>query len=424
MNNLDEKDLLARELRERAGDVAGHPVSFTAVRASAKRLQRRRQVVTGAVAAAVAGIALPTGVAVTAALNDNGTDNPGYVAGPSASASPTDASSAAALAPSGPVPFTIEGLPRGRQTTVRYINRDQQVLMTPDGEVDLGMDYSQMTPYRDGWFGLVGTKNGWENVVLTEDMSIERSTLGGDGIVPDTEGTRVLYVQRDFNVPGRTVVVDEPSETTYDREQMTWDVPEGTGSVLPVGYLDEDTVAFQVTTTEGQTQAYTASSGDADPVPIKGLLRLTSASEANGLVAGLVSYDPLEGSCWGVMDPQQSPTDLVWKTCDYSLHEFSPDGRYVIASAPDSDGYGPAGLVVLDVETWEPVVEFEPERRTVVALAQATWEDADTVVAVVVEGDAYALVRAELDGRLEAVSDTYRSQDMSTPLTLAERPRF
>ena len=38
--------------------------------------------VLGAVAAAVASIALPTGVAVTAALNDNGTDNPGYVASP------------------------------------------------------------------------------------------------------------------------------------------------------------------------------------------------------------------------------------------------------------------------------------------------------------------------------------------------------
>jgi hypothetical protein len=322
------------------------------------------------------------------------------------------------------VPFTLEGLPRGRQTTVRYIVRDQQMLMTPDGEVDLGMDYSQMTPYRDGWFGLVGTRNGWENVVLTEDLSIERSTLGGDGIVPDTEGTRVLYVQRDFNVPGRTVVVDEPSETSYVREQMTWDVPEGTSSVVPVGYLDEETVAFQVTTGEGRTQPYTASSRDTGLVPIKGLLRLTSASEATGLVAGLVSYDPLEGSCWGVMDPQRSTTDLVWKTCDYSLHEFSPDGRYVIASAPDSDGYGPAGLVVLDVETWEPVVEFEPQPRTVVALAQATWEDADTVVAVVVEGDAFALVRAELDGRLETVSDTYRSRDMSMPLTLAERPRF
>jgi hypothetical protein len=127
MNNLDEKDLLARELRERAGDVAGHPVSFTAVRASAKRLQRRRQVVTGAVAAAVAGIALPTGVAVTAALNDNGTDT---------AASPGRRPPRARPTPRVPpplrraaVPFTIEGPPRPADT-VRYII-DRQMLMTP-----------------------------------------------------------------------------------------------------------------------------------------------------------------------------------------------------------------------------------------------------------------------------------------------------
>jgi hypothetical protein len=137
----------------------------------------------------------------------------------------------------------------------------------------------------------------------------------------------------------------------------------------------------------------------------------------------MVTYNPAKGSCWGVMDPVRSTTDLVWRTCEYSLHEFSPDGRYVIASAPDSDGMGPAGLVVLDVETWQPVVEFEPERRTVTALTQATWEDADTVAAVLMEGNEYALVRAELDGRLEAVSDTYESKDMSLPLWLAERPR-
>ncbi|HEU4514838.1 MAG TPA: hypothetical protein VFR87_17140, partial [Nocardioidaceae bacterium] len=396
-----------------------------AVRASARRLQHRRRVVTGVVAAAVTSIALPTGVAVTGALDDNGNGDGGYVAGPSASASPTDASTATALAPPGePVPLTLQGLPRGRQTTVRYIVGDQQLLVTAEGDVDLGTSYTQLTPYRDGWLGLAGTENGWENVVLDEDMTVQRSTLGGDGIMPNTEGTRVLYVQRELNVPGRTVVVDEPSRTTYEREQMTWDVPDGTSAVLPLGYLDDDTVVFQVTTAEGMTAPYLASAGDADLVPVDRFLRLTSASEANGLVAGMVTYNPAKGSCWGVMDPARSTTDLVWRTCEYSLHEFSPDGRYVIASAPDSDGMGPAGLVVLDVETWKPVVEFEPERRTLTALTQATWEDADTVAAVLMEGNEYALVRAELDGRLEAVSDTYESRDMSLPLWLAERPRL
>ncbi len=421
MNNLDEKDLLARELRERAGEMTGHPVSFTQVRASARRLQRRRRVVTGVVAAAVATVALPTGLAVVSGVDDG--KGPGYVAGPSASPNPTDASTAP-TPPAEPAPLSLDGLPRGNQTPVRYILNDRQVLVTAEGDIDLGTAYTELTPYRDGWLALAGTRNGWENVVLGRDLAVERSTPGGAGIVPNTEGTRVLYVQRDFNVRGRTVVVDEPSTTTYDREQMTWDVPSDARDVLPLGYLGEDTVVFQTTTDEGRTEPYLASAGDADLVPLRGFLRLTAVSEADGLVAGLVSYDPEKGSCWGVMDPARSTTDLVWRTCEYSLHEFSPDGRHVVASAPDSDAMGPAGLVVLDVATWKPVVAFEPPRRTVTALTQATWEDSDTVVAVLMEGNEFALVRAELDGRLEAVSDTYESRDMSLPLWLAELPRW
>ncbi len=53
MSSHDEKDLLTRELRERSSDVGGHPIGFDAVRKSARRIQRRRQVLAGAVAAVV-----------------------------------------------------------------------------------------------------------------------------------------------------------------------------------------------------------------------------------------------------------------------------------------------------------------------------------------------------------------------------------
>ncbi len=78
---------------------------------------------------------------------------------------------------------------------------------------------------------------------------------------------------------------------------------------------------------------------------------------------------------------------------------------------------------MLDTRTWQPVVDFEPAPQRLVALAQATWEDADSVIAVVADGDDVGLVRAELDGRLESVSDVYRSRDMTLPLWLAEQPR-
>jgi hypothetical protein len=86
--------------------------------------------------------------------------------------------------------------------------------------------------------------------------------------------------------------------------------------------------------------------------------------------------------------------------------------------------WGPSQLTVLDTETWKPVVEFSPERDVVGQVAQATWEDEDTVVAVVVENDDFGIVRAELDGRLELTTGTYQSTDMASQLWFAEKPRY
>lgn len=427
MSDVDERDLLVQELRQRAGEVSGQPVTFHEVRDRARRMQRRRTVVTGAVAAAVAAVALPTGVAVTTALDGNGSGNgPGYAASPSAD--PTTGPSADATGraptpnPDGTFPLTITGLPRGGDPEVSYVVGGERLLVTPSGETDLPVSYSQITPYRDGWLALRGGEDGWENVVLDQDLGVQRTTPGGPTLVPSPDGRRILYSQRDFNVPGRTVVIDEPSETDYEREAMTWDAPRAS-TVVPVGYLDEDTVVFQ---TEGGEQPLVAmgTGEDGATVPLEGFVKVTSVSQANGLVAGQVSYDPVDGSCYGVMDPAVSTTRMLWTTCDFALFEFSPDGRHVIAGPADFDMWGPSGLTVLDVATWAPVVEFEPARGVVGQVAQATWEDDDSVVAVVVENDEFAVVRAELSGALEAVSDSYRSTDLTLPLWFAERPRY
>lgn len=427
MNHLDEKDLLARALRERAGDVTGQPVSFQAVRGSARRVQRRRRMVTGAVAAAVATVALPTGIAVNNAVQGpSGPDTePQFAATPAQepTASSTAAGPPATPNPDGTFTLTTQGLPQGEQTRVEYIVRGT-TLVTPEEEVSLGMPFNQMVPFADGWLGLTGTKNGWEHYFMSEDMTVERTTLAGAAVVPNTEGTRVLTSERDFNVPGRTVVLDTPSETDYDEEQRSWDAPRGS-SVRPVGYLDEGRVVFEAGGDEGEPQGFVGTYDDGSAtVPLEGFVKLTASSEVNGLIAAQLTYDPADSSCWGVFDPDTSTSEPVWRTCDYSLHEFSPDGRYVIASAPDFDSWGPVGLTVLDVETWEPVVEFAPERNVAVHLTQATWEDADTVVAAAMEGDRHTLVRAELDGRLEAVSETYPARDMSLAIMLADRPSY
>ncbi|MGH3372135.1 MAG: hypothetical protein ACRDPR_19285 [Nocardioidaceae bacterium] len=422
MTNFDEKDLLTRELRERSGDVGGHPIDFASVRHSARRIRRRRAAVTGAVAALVAAAALPAGLAITSSID------PAYGPAEQPSVAPTPAPKPAPAPaptprPDGTFPLALEGLPRGADPKVSYVLAREKVLVTPQQTFDLPAAYSQVTPYREGWLATLGGENGWENVVLDAGMDVERTTLGGAALVPSADGTRVLHSQRDFEEPGRTVVVDEPSVADHERQALTWEAPRNS-TVVPVGYLGEQRVVFQ--TEGGEDPAITLATYDGGPttVPLQGFLRLTSASEAAGLVAGLVSYDPTEGGCYGVMDPAVSTTETLWETCDYSLYEFSPDGRHVIAGTTYFDMWGPSQLAVLDVATGEPVVEFTPERRdTVVQVAQATWEDEDTVAAIVVEGDEMGMVRAELTGALEAVTDTFTAQDMSLRLWFADSPR-
>ncbi len=419
MNDFDEKDLLTRELRERSADVGGHPIGLDAVRQSARRIRRRRHIVSGAVAAVVAGIALPTGVAVTSAIN--GPDGP--VKTPHVATTPSE-KPAPKPRPDGTFPLTLEGLARGGNPEVSYVLNDERTLVTPDAQVGLPEAYSQIVPFKGGWMAL-GTsgEGGRENVLLDADMNVVETTPGGEGLTLNADGTRLLYVQRDYNIPGRTVVVETPATSDYEREQITWDAPRDR-SIVPVGYLDEERVVFQAI--DGENPVIEMGVNDRDPrtVPLEGFDKVTSVSEASGLVAGTLSgsYDPANGSCSGVMDPAASK--MVWETCDYSLYEFSPDGRYVIAGPTYVDMWGPSQLTVLDTSTWKPVVEFTPEKNVVGQVSQATWEDEDTIDAVVVENDEFGIVRAELDGRLELTTDTYKSTDMSLPLWLAGRPRF
>lgn len=421
MSNFDEKDLLTRELRERAADVDGHPIGFDAVRQSARKIRRRRNIVTGAVAAVVASISLPTGVAITSALNGpEGTPDDQIVAtSPSGNATPKPAPKPR---PDGTFPVTLKGLPRGEDPTVSYVLPHERMLVTADGRFDLPSAYRQIVPFMDGWMALAASdQGGTDNVRLDADLEVLETTPAGAGLVLNADGTRLLYVQRDFNVPGRTVVLDTPATPDYEREQVTWDVPRNR-DIVPVGYLDEERVVFQAVDGEDPVIEMGVNGNDPHTVPLEGFQKVTSVSEATGLVAGQISYDPMDGACSGVMDPAVSTSTMVWETCDYTLGEFSPDGRYLIAGPTYVDMWGPSQLTVLDTETWEPVVEFDPDNDTVRQFSQTTWEDEDTVLGILVEGNDMGMVRAELNGRLESVTGTYEATDMGLQMWFAGRP--
>jgi hypothetical protein len=412
MNGYDEKDLLARELRERSGEVGGHPIGLDAVRQSARRIRRRRQIVTGAVAAVVASIAVPSGIALTSSVD--GPDGP--VKEPTVATSPTDTTSPPAPAPrpDGTFPLTLQGLSRGPGARLPYVDSLKDALVTPEGSVALPESYGMITPYDGGWLAIGSSQHPGKVIRLDAGMNVVHTgPSGGGDLAVSADGSHVAYTVRKSR--DQVLLVDAPTDGT---DPVTWTVDVPGGEALdPVGFLDDDTVVFN---SDAANVMGIARPG-ATTTPVDGFLRVDDASEAGGLVSGLVSYG-VDSGCSGGQDPATGR--LLWKTCDGSNLRFSPDGRLVVADAASSDGPGSPTLTVLDARTGDEVVAFTPQRRdTVVGVTQVAWEDDDTMLAYLDEGGDQALVRLRLDGSVEAVTGTVSTQDMRVWLWFAEQPR-
>lgn len=414
MNNLDEKDLLARELRERAGDMAGHPVSFTAVRASAKRLQRRRRVVTGAVAAAVTSIALPTGIAVTTALDDNSTGNgPGFAASPSGKPTP-EPTRRPADQPRGEVPLTLGGLPRGEDPGIDYVDGDQLVLA--DGRVvRLEKEYQEIAPIEDGWVGLASVEGNFSRDFIAPDGQVTSTLPSSWGLATNVDGSQVAFVQvengewRIFDV---TVDGMEPRTTSNPSNQPQ----------RPVGYVGDGALVYNAGEGEQtQVRVFERSAEDYELPAQPRLITASGTSEAEGLVSGMTE-SRIDGSCSAVVDyTTGAPT---FETCEHALGQFSPDGRHVIGTDAYGDGAGPRSLAILDALTGEVVVSFEQPRDGMLYLGDLVWEDDEHVVTTVTDGLESYIVRFGVDGSTERASEkiTAEEYNLPSPIHFAARP--
>lgn len=416
MSDFDAKDLLTRELRERSADVGGHPIDLAGVKGRARGIRRRRQIVGGAVAAVVATVAIPVGLTATTGQNSS----PGPVKQPTVATTPSGSATPRA---DGTYRLTTKDLPRGAAAQADYLLDGGRTLVTPDGEVSLPGSYSQITRVLGGWQAVGSGADGYTVVTLTEGMKVDQTSPGGPSFVLSADGSRILFSERDYHEPGLTIVKDNPTQVGYQDEAMSWWAPRNS-EVEPVGYLGtgtgESRVVYQ---TVGENTQVLMGTPDGKSVPLKGFLHATDASAANGLVAGMTSYEPGK-VCYGVMEPTVSTTRMVRTTCDYRLEAFSPDGRFVLGGTPEADGWGTPTLTVLDARTLEPVVRLTPDKDVMVGIPQAVWEDDDTILASVVEGNEMTMVRIELSGHLEAVTDSYSTQDMTLPFWFADSPRW
>jgi hypothetical protein len=121
----------------------------------------------------------------------------------------------------------------------------------------------------------------------------------------------------------------------------------------------------------------------------------------DGRVAGVISYedDPTKdpGSCSAVLDGDNRE---LWKTCDFTLGRFSPDGELVLGHPAYRSGDGDASLAILDARDGTVLAEYVNDAGSQAFVTSTTWDADGTVLGMVRQGTTWHLMRFTADGQL------------------------
>lgn len=404
MSNHDELDLLTQTLRERADGVGGGSLDLESVRGRARGIRRRRTALRGAVAAMVATLAVPGGLAVNSALQTPGDERPDQnIATQTPTPSPTTLEERRL---EGPTALTLEGLPQGPAPAIPYLTVDpaepeRKQLVTPDGTVDLD---GELGPVQ----AAVSSGDGWTVLAYpgprVHRLDREGQVVGteqyraGEQIAVSHDGSHVLYVLIDPSDDAQLVTAAPTSGST---EPVNWRLP-ARPAVTPVGFVDDETVVFTTTDDRGATVIYTATPGE-EPKPLDSPLIGANAA-GDGLVYGFTDVTETEPSvCSAAVEARTGA--MLWENCDYSLPAgaLSPSGGLLLAHPGYVDGYGALSVSVLDASSGEPLVDFEQvDQRGQVTALQTGWETDQTLISVLADPrGSFAQVRLGVDGGSE-----------------------
>jgi hypothetical protein len=138
----------------------------------------------------------------------------------------------------------------------------------------------------------------------------------------------------------------------------------------------------------------------------------------HGRVTGLVSRrGPDSRACWGVF---RAGGQRVFRTCDYYLAGFSPDGRRVLGERSQATWASVRRFAILArdgrvVRSWT----FDPGRHR--SLSQLTWEDSHHLLGVLRAHGRWGLVRIGTDGTVEYAGEPVDANDEFPPYSLPLR---
>ncbi len=405
---MNDNERLSKELRARAGQTGGHPISFDDVKRSAQKMRWQQRAAGAGVAAVVLAIAVPFGISV--ARQDTGA--------PPISGNPTDG-----VTPE-PRPTTATASPREFRKVRLTANVERnsgepriptlqlgRITLTDGSQITPEVTLQTFAPVGQGFIGLGPDAQGdWFVYTLDSAGKVTQKTRSGGyrlGVSPD--GTQVAYSTAD----GRIVVVWDGGERELASNGATSvDIVGLRGSGACVDPETEVGNGCTVVWNDGERAMYSTEHGIVDRIP--GFLSATGIS-VDGTVAGVVSLTDV-GSCSAVKTLEGRQ---LWKTCDYTLGRFSPDGSYVIGKPAYLDGIGDGLVAVLDARTGAPLAEFDTADNAFIN--NTVWETNETLLTTLYD-EGWALMRLSVDAEFSSSSTGRIPGDAeSTPVFFVAR---
>jgi hypothetical protein len=353
-------------------------------------IRRRRRIASGVAVAALVAIAVPLGLKIGDVVS-HGQDPIELPTGPTR------------------VELDLQTLAAGDQPIVPYLDRRTIVGDGFEIEVPGKTPITGIAPVDDGVYVATGDGGGgWPVTRYSTDGEAEDLGSVLNGPVASTDGRWVAYLTGETDEfgnsdgPATLVLVDDD---TGQQSSVTLPGPVDAYEVA-IHAVSDGTVFFTPSDRRtGRSMSLQSwSAGDTAPEPVAGNFDATAISPDGSVIASLTKVTDF-GSCSAVVDRTEG--NALWRTCDYSVRGFTPDGAYVWAFPSDTEGYGPTAVAILDAATGDLVRHYEPAAR---------FQHPITFVNAVFEDDQHLLIQAEQDGgtalvRCEVVTGNCRTAE-------------
>ncbi|WP_028660675.1 hypothetical protein [Nocardioides insulae] len=402
--------LVRRELARRGAGLDRAPLGLDQVRRRARSIRRRRQ---GGALLAVAAAVLVIVVPLRAALGGGWDRDPAPAHESTSTPSPQPEETITGT-------LTFTGHPAGDAPEVPWIQGRE--IHLADRTVPTEHTYTDVAVLGDR---IVAQRPDGRRVdVLEEDGTVRSSYPSGYGpLVTNDDLTVVAWIGRDRRPRYLQPEMGEPGIGRAARRGSGPQAVAVTGQGCE-GDGDGCAIWFTTDSREGRESWVWDSRGFLDVArpPGQALLDVSDADDRRQVLGLLRSVDDMAW-CSELRDEQQRR----WQTCDHMPLSFSPDRQHVLATHEIGfEGFGTGELAVLHTESGFPVLdlvsESDPDRPEGPTITDMTWEDEDSVLAILNQGREWAILRIGLDGSTEYAAGPTQAAPFSSPYALGTRP--